>query len=70
MGSPALPKITVPVLVIHGSADGIVPFEGSGARTHAAIPHSELVLVEGGPHGFNVSHASELNAALLAFLAR
>ena len=32
-----LTKVTVPVLVIHGAADGIVPFEGSGARTHTAI---------------------------------
>jgi non-heme chloroperoxidase len=65
-----LPKVTVPTLVIHGSGDGVVPFEGSGARTHAAIPHSELVLVDGAPHGFNVSHAEELNRALIDFLAR
>ena len=36
-----LAKITVPTLVIHGDADATVPFEGSGARTHAAIAGSE-----------------------------
>ena len=40
-----LPKITVPTLVIHGDSDGIVPLEGSGARTHAAVAGSELVVV-------------------------
>jgi pimeloyl-ACP methyl ester carboxylesterase len=63
-------KVTVPTLVIHGDSDALVPFEGSGARTHAAIPQSELVVVQGGPHGFNVSHADEFNAALTQFLAR
>ena len=65
-----LTKITVPTLVIHGDADGIVPFEGSGQRTHEAVAGSELVVVEGAPHGFNVSHAEEFNRALLDFLAR
>lgn len=65
-----LEKVTVPALVIHGDADGIVPLEGSGARTHAAIPGSELHVVAGGPHGLNVSHAEEFNRVLLRFLAR
>ncbi len=63
-----LKKIDVPVLVIHGDSDGIVPFEGSGKRTHESIEGSDLVLVEGAPHGLNVSHAEEFNAALLEFL--
>ncbi len=65
-----LPKVSVPVLVLHGDSDGTVPFEGSGQRTHAAIPGSELYLIAGAPHGCNVSHASEFNQALLAFLAK
>ncbi len=64
-----LPKITVPALVIHGDGDGVVPFEGSGARTHQAIPHSELVVVQGAPHGLNVSHAAAFNTALIRFLS-
>lgn len=64
-----LPKITVPTLVIHGDGDGVVPMEGSGARTHAAVPHSEMQVVAGAPHGLNVSHAEEFNRALLDFLA-
>ena len=64
-----LALITVPTLIIHGDSDAIVPFEGSGARTHAAVPHSSLVVLSGAPHGCNVSHASDFNAALLAFLA-
>jgi pimeloyl-ACP methyl ester carboxylesterase len=64
-----LPKVTVPALVIHGDADGIVPFEGSGKRTHEAIRHSRLALIPGGPHGINQTHAAAFNAALLDFLA-
>jgi non-heme chloroperoxidase len=56
--------------VLHGDADGTVPFEGSGQRTHAAVPGSELVVLDGAPHGCNVSHAREFNAALVSFLAR
>ena len=65
-----LRQIQVPVLVLHGDADGIVPLEGSGQRTHEAIPGSELVVIEDAPHGLNVSHPDEFNAALLAFLRR
>ena len=64
-----LEAISLPTLVIHGSADAIVPLEVSGERTARALPQAELVVVEGGPHGFNVSHADELNRALLEFLA-
>lgn len=63
-----LKRLTVPTLVIHGDADAIVPFEGSGLRTHIAVPHSQLVTVAGAPHGLNVSHAPEFNDALLSFL--
>jgi pimeloyl-ACP methyl ester carboxylesterase len=64
-----LPKVSVPVLVLHGDADATVPFEGSGQRTHAAIPGSTLHVISGGPHGCNVSHATEWNEAVLSFLA-
>lgn len=65
-----LAKIRVPTLIIHGDADAIVPFEVSGQRSHKAIPGSELVLIEGGSHGLNVTHAEEFNRALLDFLKR
>ncbi len=63
-----LEKVTVPTLVIHGDSDGIVPFEVSGKRSHEAIAGSKLVVIEGGPHGFNATHADEFNEALLDFL--
>jgi non-heme chloroperoxidase len=65
-----LTKVTVPALVIHGDSDAIVPIEGSGRRTHAAIPGSQLVVVEDAPHGFNVSHPEQFNRTLLHFLER
>ena len=64
-----LAKIKLPTLVIHGDSDAIVPLEVSGARTHRAIPGSILSVIKGAPHGFNLSHATEFNEALLAFLA-
>ena len=63
-------RIEVPTLVIHGDGDAIVPFEVSGKRVHEQVAGSDLVLVEGGPHGVTVSHTDEVNRALLEFLAR
>lgn len=65
-----LAAVTVPTLVIHGDSDGIVPFEVSGKRSAEAIAGSRLVVIEGGPHGCNVSHAEQFNRELLDFLAR
>ncbi|MBC7707762.1 alpha/beta hydrolase [Polaromonas sp.] len=64
-----LKQVTVPTLVMHGDADGTVPYPGSGERIHAAIPHSELHVIIGGPHGVNVSHSDEFNTELLRFLS-
>jgi pimeloyl-ACP methyl ester carboxylesterase len=63
-----LAQLTVPALVIHGEADAIVPIEGSGQRTHRAVPHSTMVTVSGAPHGLNLSHAQAFNDALLWLL--
>ena len=63
-----LKQLKVPTLVIHGGSDAIVPIEGSGLRTHRAVPHSQLVTVTSAPHGLNLSHAGAFNDALLSFL--
>ncbi|WP_336922533.1 alpha/beta fold hydrolase [Aquipuribacter sp. SD81] len=65
-----LATISVPTLVLHGDADAVVPLEGSGARTHAAVTGSSLHVISGAPHGVNVSHPEEWNAAVVDFLAR
>lgn len=65
-----LTKITVPTLVIHGEADGIVPFMGSGKLTNEAVAHSELHVVANGCHGINASHADEFNSTLIDFLSK
>jgi non-heme chloroperoxidase len=61
-------KVEVPALVIHGDSDAIVPFEVSGKRSAEQLPNSELVVIEGGPHGLNASHPDQFNQALLGFL--
>jgi len=47
-----------------------VPLEFSGKRSAEAIKGVALVVVDGGPHGLDTTHAKEFNAALLSFLAR
>jgi non-heme chloroperoxidase len=65
-----LAKVDVPVLVIHGSNDQIVPFEATGKLAHQQIAGSELKVYENGPHGFAVTHQDQLNHDLLAFLQK
>ena len=63
-----LAKIDVPVLVMHGTADRILPIEACGPRTHEAIASSEYLAIDGAGHGLSWTHADEVNEALLSFL--
>jgi non-heme chloroperoxidase len=63
-----LPKIDVPVLVMHGTEDRILPFEATAARLPALLDDVELIPVEGGPHNIGWTHPEQVNAALLEFI--
>lgn len=63
-----LSAITLPTLIIHGDSDAVVPVEGSGLCTHQDIAHSQLHLIDGGPHGFNVSHREQFNKRIIDFV--
>ena len=62
-----LPKIDIPVLVLHGTQDRVLPIEACGPRTAELIPGSEFVPIEGASHGLCWTHADEINAQLLRF---
>jgi peroxiredoxin len=64
-----LAKFTIPTLVAHGDADQVVPIEVSGQRSHEMIAGSRFEVIKGAPHGFAATHAQELNALMLDFLA-
>ncbi len=63
-------KIDVPALILHGTADRILPIEATGEPFRRALPQAEYVVVEGAPHGLLWTHAQEVTDALLAFLAK
>jgi non-heme chloroperoxidase len=65
---PDLPRIDVPTLVMHGTADRILPFGATAARLPDLIKDVRLVTVDGGPHAIGWTHADEVNDALVAFL--
>jgi non-heme chloroperoxidase len=63
-----LPKIDVPMLVVHGDADRILPFANTGKRLPGLIKDMKLVVVEDGPHAISWTHADQVNDALLQFV--
>ena len=63
-----LKSITVPVLVMHGTDDQIVPYQDAGVLSAKLIPNATLKLYEGYPHGMCTTHADVINADLLAFI--
>jgi non-heme chloroperoxidase len=67
-----LPKIDVPTLVVHGTADRILPFEATAARLRDEGLIADLTVVEvpDGPHNIGWTHPEEVNAAFLDFLRR
>ena len=67
-----LTRIDVPTLVVHGTADRILPFEATAGRLRDEQPIADLTVVEvpDGPHAIGWTHPEEVNCALLEFLAR
>jgi non-heme chloroperoxidase len=64
-----LGRFDVPTLILHGDADRILPLAATAPRTNAMIKGSQLVVLEGAPHGMAWTHADEVNQALIPFLA-
>lgn len=65
-----IPKIDVPALILHGTADNILPIDATGRAFYKLLPQADYVEVEGAPHGLLWTHADEVTEALLAFLGK
>jgi non-heme chloroperoxidase len=63
-----LPKIDVPMLVVDGDADRILPYDKTGKRLPGMIKDMQLVTVPNGPHAIAWTHADQVNGALLSFM--
>jgi non-heme chloroperoxidase len=63
-----LPKLDVPILVVQGDADQVLPLDKTGKRLPGLIDDVQLVVIEGGPHAIPWTHADQVNTALLDFL--
>lgn len=63
-----LKRIDIPVLVMHGEDDQIVPYANSAPRSAALLPRGILKSYPGFPHGMPVTEAETINRDMLAFL--
>jgi non-heme chloroperoxidase len=63
-----LPEIDVPMLVLHGDADQVLPIDKTARRLPGLIKDVNLVVIEGGPHAIPWTHADQVNTALLDFM--
>ncbi|APT59711.1 alpha/beta hydrolase [Roseomonas gilardii] len=63
-----LKGIGIPVLVIHGDDDQVVPYEDSGPMSAKLVRNGTLKTYKGAPHGIPTTHADQVNADLLEFI--
>jgi len=63
-----LQRLDVPVLIMHGDDDQIVPIADSALLSAKIVKHATLKVYEGLPHGMCTTHAEQINADLLRFI--
>jgi non-heme chloroperoxidase len=63
-----LARVKIPVLVIHGDHDRILPYQATGRRLPALLSNTRSTIIAGGPHAIIWTHADEVNQALLDFI--
>jgi peroxiredoxin len=61
-------KVDVPALILHGTADRILPIDSTAREFAKRLPDAEYVEIEGAPHGLLWTHADEVTQALLTFV--
>lgn len=63
-----LKTITVPVLVMQGDDDQVVPYKNAALLQDTLLANSVLKIYPGFPHGMHTTHADTINADILAFI--
>ncbi|WP_065570962.1 alpha/beta fold hydrolase [Microbacterium oleivorans] len=63
-----IPAVAVPALIVHGTADNILPIDATARKFRELLPEAAYVEIEGAPHGLLWTHGAEVNEALLGFL--
>ncbi|KAL4807989.1 Alpha/Beta hydrolase protein [Aspergillus unguis] len=63
-----LKSINIPVLVLHGDDDQVVPIQASGAKSAKLLPQGKLKVYPGGSHAIHNTNVDEMNKDLLDFL--
>ena len=61
--------IDVPILMIQGDDDRVLPYPNTGQRLPGMIADLQAVVIDGGPHAIAWTHTDQVNSALLKFLA-
>ncbi len=64
-----LATISIPVLVIHGDQDRVLPYQATSSRLPALLTSTRSTIITGGPHAIIWTHAHEVNQALLDFIS-
>ena len=65
-----LAAISIPVLVIHGDQDRVLPYEATSRRLPSLLKNARSTIIAGGPHAIIWTHADEVNQALLDFIGQ
>jgi non-heme chloroperoxidase len=63
-----LATISIPVLVIQGDQDRVLPYPATGKRLPVLLRDARSVVIAGGPHAIIWTHADEVNQAMLQFI--
>jgi len=63
-----LARISIPVLIVQGAADRVMPPRATGQRLAGMLADARLVVIPDGPRAIIWTHATEVNQALLSFL--
>jgi non-heme chloroperoxidase len=63
-----LARITIPVLVIQGDQDRVLPYEATSRRLPPLLENARSAVIAGGPHAIIWTHAGEVNRAMLDFI--
>lgn len=65
-----LEELNVPVLIVHGTQDQLVPFEVHAKMFEARVPNVELLAVDGGEHVAIFTHRNMVRTKVIDFMQR